>query len=337
MIKLCLKIIVLLGITTICIQCNSSNKDVNVEVEVKRFDVDFYTLDTVDFESSIRKLAERYPKFYPVFVEHVLAIADDYSNYSSYADELYSFRVHPSMIGLFDSVQYHYPSIEFLEDGLHKAFLEYRKCFKEAVDLEVVTFISEFSNKAILYEGGIGISLDMFLGEQYPFYKGIQLPDFIIQNLNKEQIVPNAMRVLAEDYSMALPPNATFLDAILLEGKRLYFAEQMLPDVPKYQLIEYSANAYDWCIENEFNIWAFFIENKLLYNSKFTVYRRYIEEGPSTMGMPPESPGKIGVWVGWQIVRRFMQVNKNVSLEELMRMNNGQELLDKSRYKPRAK
>ncbi|MEZ5006584.1 MAG: DUF2268 domain-containing putative Zn-dependent protease [Chitinophagales bacterium] len=282
------------------------------------------------------KLSEKYTNFYPIYVEDVLALAADYRNISSYADQLYSYRTHPSMLGLYDSIQYYYYSTKSLEADFGKALGRYYHFFPEAETLEVVTFISEFGNKAILYPGGIGISLDMFLGPQYPYYKGMQIPNFIIRNLTKEQILPNAMRVLAEDYVPELPPNATLLDVMIMEGKRLYFAEQMLPNTPKHQIIEYSEDQYDWCEDNEFNIWGSFIEGNLLYNTKFVEYRRYVEEGPTTMGLPPESPSKIGIWLGWQIVNEYMGRNKGTSLDELLLMNDSQELLRKSKYKPKV-
>lgn len=334
MLKLRSKIIVLLVISSFCIRCDIFNKE-KINIEIKRFELDFYATDTTDFISSLKLLASEYPKFYPVFVEGVLGIADNSNDFSSYASQLYSFRTHPSMLGLSDSIQFHYPDMSRLEVEFEDALEQYYKYFKQADQLEVVTFVSEFGNKAILYDGGIGISLDMFLGNQYPFYKGLQFPSYIIEHLNKNQILPSAMRVLAEDYVSALPQDATFLDAIILEGKRLYFAENMLPKTAKYRIIEYAADQYSWCIENEFNIWSSFIKSDILYNTKFTEYRRYVEEGPTTMGMPPESPGKVGVYIGWQIVKKFMDQYKGISLVELMEMNDSQVLLTKSKYKPK--
>lgn len=338
MLKLRSKIIVLLLISFASTQCNQSctNSVKSSKIEIKRFEVDFYSTDTLDFLNGLEDLADEYSNFYPVFVEDVLAITDDYRQFTSYANQLYSYRIHPSMLGLYDSIQFHYPTVQALEAEFGAALGRFYHYFPEATPLEVVTFFSEFGNKAILYKGGIGISLDMFLGTQYPYYKGIQLPNFIIKNLTKEQILPNAMRVLAEDYVSELPQNATLLDAMIMEGKRLYFAEQMLPNTPEYRIIEYTKDQYTWCEENEFNIWSSFIEGNLLYNTKFTEYRRYIEEGPTTLGMPPESPGKIGIWLGWQIVKTYMDRNKSTSLEDLMEMNDSQELLQKSKYKPKV-
>lgn len=334
MLKLRSKIIVFLVLPLICWQCNIFSKK-KLDVELKRFDVDFYATDTADFKSSIENLIASYPKFFPVFVEQILPISDNYKDVDSYLPALYQFRTHPSMLGLKDSIQVYYPNVQHLEKQFSDAFSNYATAFPDAKIPEVVTFISEFGHKAILYPDGLGVSLDMFLGKQYPFYKGIGLPNYIIDHLNKDQILPNAMRVLSEDYVVDVKADATLLDRMILEGKRLYFAQQMLPKTPKHKIIEYTKEDYDWCKENEFGIWSFFIENEWLYNSKYTEYKRYIEDAPNVVGMPLETPGKVAVWTGWQIVNAYMSNNRSVRLADLMKIEDAQLILNESKYKPK--
>ncbi|MEZ5023091.1 MAG: hypothetical protein R2728_07500 [Chitinophagales bacterium] len=63
------------------------------------------------------------------------------------------------MLGLYDSIQYYYSSTKPLEADFGKALGRYYHFFfPEAETLEVVTFISEFGNKAILYPGGIELA-----------------------------------------------------------------------------------------------------------------------------------------------------------------------------------
>jgi hypothetical protein len=41
------------------------------------------------------------------------------------------------------------------------------------------------------------------------------------------------------------------------------------------------------------------------------------------------------VWVGWQIVRKYMQENKDVTLQQLMAQKDAQYILNGSKYKPK--
>jgi uncharacterized protein YjaZ len=47
-----------------------------------------------------------------------------------------------------------------------------------------------------------------------------------------------------------------------------------------------------------------------------------------------ESPGRVGQWIGWQIVRSFMENNPQVTVQELLLMD-AKQIFEKSKYKPK--
>ncbi|MDF1518362.1 MAG: gliding motility lipoprotein GldB, partial [Lutibacter sp.] len=47
-----------------------------------------------------------------------------------------------------------------------------------------------------------------------------------------------------------------------------------------------------------------------------------------------ESPGRIGVWLGWQIVSAYMTNNNDVTLQQLLQ-TDAEEIFNKSKYKPK--
>jgi hypothetical protein len=62
---------------------------------------------------------------------------------------------------------------------------------------------------------------------------------------------------------------------------------------------------------------------------------KYTSDGPFTSVLSKQAPARIGHWVGWQIIRQYMNNNPDVSLEQLMQENDAQAILKKSKYKPR--
>jgi uncharacterized protein YjaZ len=83
-------------------------------------------------------------------------------------------------------------------------------------------------------------------------------------------------------------------------------------------------------------IWKYFIENKLLYSTDADLYTRFVANAPFSkfyIDIDKESPGKIGVWLGWQIVRSYMN-NNNVTLQQLLQ-TSAEEIFKKSKYKPK--
>src|SRR5690242_17289638 len=107
-----------------------------------------------------------------------------------------------------------------------------------------------------------------------------------------------------------------------------------MPGKPDSLKIGYTGEQLDWCRENEQYIWQYFIQHDLLYKKDMQTILHFIGQGPSTPGLPPDAPGDIGSWVGWQIVRRYMSLHPETTLGGLMGMQDAQQLLNEARYKP---
>ena len=114
----------------------------------------------------------------------------------------------------------------------------------------------------------------------------------------------------------------------------MYFLDCIFPDDPDYLKIGYLPDKIKWCKEHENAMWTYLIENKLLYSNDHMNIRRFIGPGPFTSSFTTESPGKAGVWIGWQIVRQYMKKNPQVTLPVLMKENDSQKILSQSGYAP---
>lgn len=155
------------------------------------------------------------------------------------------------------------------------------------------------------YGSALGIGLDMYLGRQYPFYASVQLPEYEIVKCEREYIPVNAAKVIYEDMFPIEPQGKNLLDLMLLKGKQLIFMEYVLPKTSNELLIGYSPDQLKWCEENEAMTWHYFSVQKLLYSTNWQDIMRYVNDGPTSTGMPPESPGNIGSWIGWQIIHKI--------------------------------
>ncbi|MBI9034992.1 MAG: hypothetical protein JEZ03_11035 [Bacteroidales bacterium] len=128
---------------------------------------------------------------------------------------------------------------------------------------------------------------------------------------------------------------ATLLDHMISKGKLIYFTDLMLPEYADSLKIKFPSTKLDWCNKNEKNIWAFIIENKLLYSTDPIVMRDLIDDAPFTKGFGEQSPGRIGVWLGWKIVSSYMNNHPDQHPSDLFSNQNSQEILKKSLYKPK--
>ena len=128
----------------------------------------------------------------------------------------------------------------------------------------------------------------------------------------------------------------TMLSQMIYYGKQLYLKDLLLPDYTDAEKIGYTPEQIKWCEENESYMWGYFLERELLYSVDSRLGNRFINPAPFSkfyLEIDNESPGRVGSWMGWQMVRSFAK-NNNVSLEDLLKMN-AKELFEKSKYKPK--
>ncbi len=125
------------------------------------------------------------------------------------------------------------------------------------------------------------------------------------------------------------------LTQIVNFGKSMYFMDALFPFAPDHYKIGFTADEIQWCKENETTVWTKMIEEQQLYSTDVNVIRALTGPGPFSPGFPKESPAQIGYWMGWQIVKKYMDEHPKTTIEELMKMEDAQSLLRQSKYKPR--
>ena len=110
----------------------------------------------------------------------------------------------------------------------------------------------------------------------------------------------------------------------------------MIPFVSDADKIGYTREQLDWAISNESYIWRFFIEKELLYSTDSSLASRFINPAPFSkfyLELDSESPGRLGCYMGWQIVRSYMEHN-NVGLMDMLQMD-ANEIFNNAKFKPR--
>lgn len=310
--------------------------DIPMTVNIRRFDREFAMLDTTMMQASLRKLDIRYPSFLPVYLEDIMNFGPFPDSSAAFGSEISAFLNGRDIKLLNDSVQAHFPDMSTIESGLKQGFRYMKYYFPAFQPPSVVTFISGLANYgAITVDSVLGIGLDMFLGKDFlPYTKVVDpYPSYILHQFTPAFIVPDCLKVL-EQQMFPMPSGGTLLDEMIAHGKQLYFLDRIMPHAPDSLKIGYTEAQLVWCQKNEQFIWQYMVQNNLLYIHDQQRIMHYIGPGPSTQGMPSAAPGDLGSWIGWQIVRKYVEVNPGITLAELMKISGGQELLTGSGYSP---
>ena len=318
--------------------CNQDPLDVDVsnidlELEFLRLDQDLFALNPAAVQTNPDALYGQYGDFFADYCEGVLRIGNPETEGFQFA--VAQFITDESMKTLHQDVQFEYEDMTPIEEQLTEAFRYFQYHFPDSTIPKVVFNISALNYAIIATPSTLGIGLDMFLGADYPIYPMVGLPKYMYDNMKPEQVVPQAMKGWLQATYETDTKRETLLDYMVFEGKLLYVLDAILRETGDSTKIGFSEGAMQWCSEYEPRIWAHLVDQELLYTTEYMNINKWINQAPFVAGIPKDSPGRLGQWVGWQIVRQYMLENPEISLMDLMNNQNSQDILARSKYKPK--
>jgi len=317
------RLLFLFIIATIVISCKKDNKlekeiaNIGIKVDIERFDKLFSNASPNDLNA----LKMAYPFMFS----------------NTYSDTFWIDKMNDILQKeLFFEVEKTFPNMDGTKQEMESLFNHLKYYFPQFKTPRIITTTSDvdYRNKVIVTDTIAIVSLDTYLGSDHEFYQGIQ--QYIVADMNKEQIVVDMADAYAKKY-MRRPQGKTLLDEMIYHGKLLYFKDVMIPFKTEAERISYTQKQLDWALANEHYMWRYFVERELLYSTDSKLPARFIIDAPFSKfyleDIDTESPDKIGQYIGWQIVRAYMNQNE-VPLITLFDTST-EEIFNKSKFKPR--
>ena len=304
----------------------------NLKVKVIRFDQDVYKLDTNHLQEGIRKLGKKY---------HGIFIDSTAWHYPQAVQQMKGFLADPYFVELYKYVNQQYGNMEDVETELKSALARYIYYFP---DTQVPAFYSvvggiDPDSYTKLVEGceingklALILHLDWYLGKDNKYYGA--LPKYIRAQCEKRFLVIDCFRNVLVWEQLPNKEPITLLDNMLAAGKVLYFTEMLFPDRPVSDIFAYTDEELQWAEKHHGDVWNYLIENELVYSKDAKVAQHLIDVAPETKPFK-DSPGRMGAFIGWKIVCNFMENHPEISLQEMMKMTDMNEMLKKSGYKPK--
>jgi len=344
------KICIGLVISVFFITCNNNKKDipdvsgVKADLVVQRFDEDFFNIDTLAVEKSVSGLQLKYPDFAPVFLQQILGVTSNEGIKTYY--RLYK--------PVYDSSQKVYESFEPVKKQVEQA-LKYVKYYFPSykIPARIITVVGPMNSMqdfAVMGNGDytpdflgpdfIGISLQFYLGKDFSLYSQEYFlnnvaPAYRSRRFTKEYIVGDVIKLITEDIFPDKSKGRPLIEQMIEKGKQWWMLDKFLPEIPDSIKTGYTRQQLDWCKQNEGLIWSFIVKNEDLYSITPATIQIYIGEAPFTQGFSQElSPGNIGPWIGWQIIKKFAANNPTLKPEEVMQ-SSPKKILEESKYKPK--
>lgn len=303
------------------LSCDQKNKvekaveEIPVDIKVERFDKVFFESKPED----LPKVKKEFPFFFPP--------GNDDNVWLSKMQE-------PIWREVYTEVQKKYSNFEPVRQEFNVLFQHLKYYFPKIKIPKVITVIGEmdYNAKAIYADSLVIVALELYLGKDHKFY---QFPNYLKQNFEEKQIMPD---VVSSFTYRNIPPyeDKNLISQMIFEGKQLYAKDLLLPEYTDAEKIGYTPEQIKWCEENEAYMWRYFIEKEMLYSVDPKLTTRFIAPAPFSkfyLEIDNDSPGRVGAWIGWQIVRSYMK-NNTVTLPELLKIN-AKEIFENSKYKPK--
>lgn len=335
--KIIYLLLIAVGTTILLYSCKSDSSksipdvsNIKINLHFDRYDKALMEIDTTKGTADIDKVIAQFPEVSRQLAE---LLRDASTKKSTEQEVLLNYAKNPVAHLIYDTCNVVYPDFKQQKEKLTSAFQFYKYYFPKRLTPQVVTFTSEYSlGNFTIADSIVGIGLDFFLGENHIAYPSI-FPNYIKRFLNKDHLASKAIEAIATNI-VGVNNSNTMLDNMIYSGKILYIVDKLMPYEQDSVKFTFSKEQMQWCKDNEFNIWQFFIEQKLLYSTEPQMYRKYVDYSPNSPGMPGEAPGRTACFIGYKIIENFMDKNPNTTMEELLLLNDSQAILSKAKYKP---
>mgnify|MGYP000203411227 FL=1 len=318
----------------VLISCGRSDKECVFVPDVQeKVDVPWLSLSdslvSISSKAELVHLLTRHPVLRDNFFNRPA-----YPNDSVFINELYRRFTNPYLDTQRMDVRRVFGDEQELHRQFNDAFSNLRYYYPDARIPRIVTVVSGLETDLFTTDSVIYIGLDYYLGPGARFRPNIY--QYMLRLYSPHTIVPAVMLLkgISDDFNHTNPEDKTVLADMIAYGKAYYFAKHMVPCVPDSVLIGYTAEEIEGSRQNAHLIWYRLVEDQVLYATSHLVKQKYLDPRPKTIEVGEKCPGRIGQWVGWEIVKSYMKRHPETTLPQLMQMKNADQLFKQSGYRP---
>lgn len=304
-------------------------KQAKVEVKIKRLEREMFAFKS---KADIALFLERNP----IFVRDYFEVPNAHKE-APFIDQLYDMYTNEKLKEFYRDNEKFYGNMDDLKTEMNSMFSYIKYYYPDYYVPEINTLVTgfRFDRDFSFSDSLIVIGLDYFMGSNARYRP--QFYDYMLLRYEKQYIVPMMGLAITKKFNDYDDKDETMLAEMIYYGKAHYYLERVLPTLPDSINIQFSGKELTETNQNVDVIWGHFVEKKLLFDTNHKTKQRYIGESPGVVAIGDNCPGRIGRWLGWQIVRKYMKENPEITLQDLMKNKNAADIFKKSKFKVKAK
>ncbi|HEV8507071.1 MAG TPA: hypothetical protein VGQ53_16785 [Chitinophagaceae bacterium] len=318
---------------------NSNGPDVSgikVELKLERFERGFFAVDTNNIGPGLIKTHDEFPDFYPDFMQNILGVSGNPADTTTLSVTKNILRSYGSFAA---ELEKKFSNTSALENELRHDFQFVKYYFPNYKIPALVTYVGPLDAPGVaLTRNRIAIGLQQYAGKDFQGYQVNEVqqmyPAYISRRFDAAYIPANCIKAITDDLFPERSAGKPLIEQMIEKGKQWWLLDKLMPATADSLKTGYTQKQLKWCKENEGLIWNYFVTSENLEAIEPDIIQNYIGESPTTQGMPQASPGNIGQWIGWQIVKKFVGENSSLRLAEIMN-TPPRKILTEAKYKPK--
>lgn len=297
-----------------------------VDIQIERLEEKLFAAQS---EKDVIAFLQTNPNLANIFLD-----AREYPSDTILADKIFTLIKNPGMDTLYQEAETTYSNMADVEEKLEVAFGKLKTLFPGTATPQFQTVVTGMYKDIFITDTLIIVGLDFFIGDEAT-YKPQQVPFYILSRYNKEHLASIIVKYLA---GQVVTPGKkpTLLSEMIDFGKTYYLTKRLMPCTPDSILLGYTPQDMELINSNEAVIWATLLENEVLYETSHITKRRFLGERPNVYEIDQKCPGRVGAWVGWQIVNSYMERN-DVDIKTLISDADNEKIFMQSGYKPQSR
>lgn len=309
-------------------------KPVDAHIRIERLDQDLFRAANDSSGNFSMRLYATYGEFYKTYVEDVLQAA-------AYDDpRLPMALIHFTHDHDWSAVQQRADSVfgDMAKEqaAFNEAFGRLKAIFPDSLIPRIVAYNSGFNFGVLPTDSVLGFGVEWFVGKDSPVVQYLApeiFPQYRKDRMRPEMLVPSVVKGWLQVHYTWDTRGESLLENLVVIGKVMALLDALMPGTDPALLFAFTPGQLKWCEENEFNIWREIVGKELLYSKDPKVVDRFMNDGPFTPGLPRESPGHIGEWIGYRMVASYLRAHPGTTFADLFNKSGAQAIL--KTYKPR--
>ncbi len=317
-------IFILIGII-ILTACHSDEQqgDMSLDKDIKifRYDRLQYEATALNSISALQRMSLDCPRATKILIEEVLGIGR--VNDPAINEKLCAYYSDSILLHLMKDAGEKFKDMSDIEKGLTKGFQRLKKELPSIIIPRVYSQISALNQSVVVGDSLLGISLDKYMGADYPLYQRYYY-GYQRRSMERDRILPDCFTFyLLSQYPFRwMPGHRTLFDIIMYQGKIAWLVRKTLDFKSNSEVLGYTKEEAEWCRKNKGRLWDWMLVNGHLSSTDPMIIRAYTHADPSMVFNGEKIPPTIGIWLGMHLIEKFLDEHPDVTTEELMLMSD---------------